>query len=189
MRVFCFYIDWNNLYDHFIYEEVFVKMPSNKILKEKEAIVASIADDIKNAASVVFVDARGLTVDKDTELRANLRKAGVGYKVRKNTLTLKAVDSLGLEGLEEILKGPTAIATSPSITDAARIINDFSKENKAVEIKGGIMEGKVIGIDTVKELASLPSKEVLIARVLGGLNATVAGLAIALKAVAEKQEA
>lgn len=83
-------------------------MPSEKILKEKEAIVASIAEDIKNAASVVFVDARGLTVDKDTELRAGLRKAGVSYKVRKNTLTLKAVKDLGLEGLEDFLKGPTA---------------------------------------------------------------------------------
>ena len=76
-------------------------MPSEKVLKEKEAIVASIAEEIKNAATVVFVDARGLTVEKDTELRAGLRKAGVSYKVRKNTLTLKAVRELGLEGLED----------------------------------------------------------------------------------------
>lgn len=164
-------------------------MPSDKILKEKEAVVASIAEDIKNAATVVFVDARGLTVDKDTELRANLRKAGVSYKVRKNTLTLKAVEELGLEGVEEYLKGPTAVAASPTLTDAARIINDFAKENKAVEIKGGIMEGKVINADTVKELAALPSRDMLIARVLGGLNAPITSLVIALNAIAEKQEA
>lgn len=164
-------------------------MPSDKILKEKEAIVASIAEDIKNASTVVFVDARGLTVEKDTELRANLRKAGVSYKVRKNTLTLKAVKDLGLEGVDEFLKGPTAIAVSPSLTDAARIINDFAKENKAVEIKGGIMEGKAIDVNTVKELAALPSKEMLVARVLGGLNAPITGLVIALNAIAEKQEA
>ena len=164
-------------------------MPSVKILKEKEAIVASIAEDIKNAASVVFVDARGLTVDKDTELRAGLRKAGVSYKVRKNTLTLKAVKDLGLEGLEDFLKGPTAIAACPTLTDAAKIINDFSKENKALEIKGGIMEGKAINADTVKELAALPSKEMLIARALGGLNAPITSLVIALNAIAEKQEA
>ncbi len=164
-------------------------MPSEKILKEKEAIVASIAEDIKNAASVVFVDARGLTVDKDTELRAGLRKAGVSYKVRKNTLTLKAVKDLGLEGLEDFLKGPTAIAACPTLTDAAKIINDFSKENKALEIKGGIMEGKAINADTVKELAALPSKEMLIARALGGLNAPITSLVIALNAIAEKQKA
>lgn len=164
-------------------------MPSQKILKEKEAVVASIAEDIKNAASVVFVDARGLTVDKDTELRASLRKAGVSYKVRKNTLTTKAAAQLGLEGVDEFLKGPTAIAACPTLTDAAKIINDFAKENKAVEIKGGIMEGKAISAETVKELANIPSKEVLIARLLGSMNGPITGLTIALNEIAKKQEA
>lgn len=164
-------------------------MPSDKILKEKQAVVAGIADELKAATTVVFVDARGLTVDKDTELRAELRKCGISYKVRKNTLTLKAVKDLGLEGVDEYLKGPTAIAACPNLTDAARIINNFAKENKAVEIKGGIMEGKAISADTVKELAALPSKEVLIARALGGLNAPITSLVIALNAIAEKQEA
>lgn len=164
-------------------------MPSQKILKEKEAVVASIAEDIKNAASVVFVDARGLTVDKDTELRASLRKAGVSYKVRKNTLTTKAVAQLGLEGVDEFLKGPTAIAACPTLTDAAKIINDFAKENNAVEIKGGIMEGKAISAETVKELANIPSKEVLIARLLGSMNGPITGLTIALNEIAKKQEA
>lgn len=170
-------------------KEVFVRMPSNKILKEKEAVVASIVEDIKNASTVIFVDARGLTVDKDTELRAALRKADVSYKVRKNTLTTKAVAQLGLEGVEEFLKGPTAVAACPTLTDAAKIINDFAKENKAVEIKGGIMEGKAISADTVKELASLPSKEVLIARLLGSLNGPITGLTIALNEYAKKLEA
>ncbi len=164
-------------------------MPSQKILKEKEAVVASIVEDIQNAASVVFVDARGLTVDKDTELRASLRKAGVSYKVRKNTLTTKAVAQLGLEGVDEFLKGPTAIAACPTLTDAAKIINDFAKENKAVEIKGGIMEGKAISAETVKELANIPSKEVLIARLLGSMNGPITGLTIALNEIAKKQEA
>lgn len=170
-------------------KEVFVRMPSNKILKEKEAVVASIVEDIKNASTVIFVDARGLTVEKDTELRAALRKADVSYKVRKNTLTTKAVAQLGLEGVEEFLKGPTAVAACPTLTDAAKIINDFAKENKAVEIKGGIMEGKAISADTVKELASLPSKEVLIARLLGSLNGPITGLTIALNEYAKKLEA
>ena len=171
------------------YKEVFVRMPSEKVLKEKEAVVASIVEDIKNAATVVFVDARGLTVDKDTELRAALRKADVSYKVRKNTLTTKAVAQLGLEGVEDFLKGPTAIAACPTLTDAAKIINEFAKENKAVEIKGGIMEGKAISAETVKELASLPSKEVLIARLLGSLNGPITGLTIALNEYAKKLEA
>ena len=171
------------------YKEVFVRMPSEKILKEKEAVVASIVEDIKNAATVVFVDTRGLTVEKDTELRAALRKADVSYKVRKNTLTTKAVAQLGLEGVEEFLKGPTAVAACPTLTDAAKIINDFAKDNKAVEIKGGIMEGKAISADTVKELASLPSKEVLIARLLGSLNGPITGLTIALNEYAKKLEA
>jgi len=170
-------------------KEVFVRMPSNKILKEKEAVVASIVEDIKNASTVIFVDARGLTVEKDTELRAALRKADVSYKVRKNTLTTKAVAQLGLEGVEEFLKGPTAVAACPTLTDAAKIINEFAKENKAVEIKGGIMEGKAISADTVKELASLPSKEVLIARLLGSLNGPITGLTIALNEYAKKLEA
>ena len=171
------------------HKEVFVRMPSEKILKEKEAVVASIVEDIKNAATVVFVDTRGLTVEKDTELRAALRKADVSYKVRKNTLTTKAVAQLGLEGVEEFLKGPTAVAACPTLTDAAKIINDFAKDNKAVEIKGGIMEGKAISADTVKELASLPSKEVLIARLLGSLNGPITGLTIALNEYAKKLEA
>lgn len=108
-------------------------MPSEKVLKEKEAIVASIAEEIKNAATVVFVDARGLTVEKDTELRAGLRKAGVSYKVRKNTLTLKAVRELGLEGLDDYLKGPTAIAACPNLTDAAKSSMIFRKKIKRLK--------------------------------------------------------
>ena len=100
-------------------------MPSEKILKNKQQTVTEIADDMKNATTVVFVDARGLTVEEDTELRVALRKNDVKYKVRKNTLALRAAESLGYTGLEEYLKGPTTIACAGTYTDAAKVLSKY----------------------------------------------------------------
>ncbi|MDR0286616.1 MAG: 50S ribosomal protein L10 [Clostridiales bacterium] len=176
-------------------------MPSEKILNEKKAEVSKIADKFKASVSIVFVDHRGLTVEEDTELRGALRKAGIEYKVTKNTLASLAAEEAGIKGVEAYFKGPTAIATSGTdLTAAAKILSDFSKKHQALEIKGGYVDGTVIDEKGVKILAELPSREVLIAKVLGGFNAPITGLvnvlngnirglAIVLNAIAEKKSA
>lgn len=174
-------------------------MPKESTLKQKRAVIDALSEEIKGAQAVIFADYRGLTVQEDTELRSALRKAGIEYKVVKNTLTRFAVKENGFEGLEDVLSGPTSMATSAEDPVApAKILNDFAKKNDKFEIKAGILEGKVIGIDEIKALADLPSREVLIAKALGGLNAPIAGFANvlnanltglvrALNAIAEKQ--
>lgn len=161
-------------------------MPSEKILKNKQQVVAEIAEEMKNATTVVFVDARGLTVEEDTELRVALRKNDVKYKVRKNTLALRAAESLGYTGLEEYLKGPTTIACAPNYTDAAKILSKYEKKFNNLTIKGGILEGNAVDPKVVKQLADLPSREMLLARLMGALNSPVTKLAIAIKAIADK---
>ena len=161
-------------------------MPSEKILKNKQQTVTEIADDMKNATTVVFVDARGLTVEEDTELRVALRKSDVKYKVRKNTLALRAAESLGYTGLEEYLKGPTTIACAGTYTDAAKVLSKYEKKFANLTIKGGILEGQAVDAKVVKQLADLPSREMLLARLMGALNSPVTKLAIAIKAIADK---
>ncbi len=175
-------------------------MPSDKILKEKQAEVACIEESLRTSLATVLVDARGLTVEEDSELRVTLRKAGVQYKVRKNTLAKRAAESLKIENAESFFVGPTAIATcSESFTSAAKILCEYAKKFNALEIKGGIVEGKIISADEVQNLAKLPSKEELIAKVLGGFNAPISGfvnvlngnlrgLVVALNAIAEKKQ-
>lgn len=176
-------------------------MPSEKILSVKKQLVAELAEKIKASAAGVLVDYRGLTVQQDTELRNKLREANVEYKVVKNTLTRFAANKVGFEELDPVLNGPTALAiSSEDPVAAAKILYEFSKKNKDLEIKAGYVDGKVISVDEIKALASLPSKEVLLAKALGGLNAPISGFAnvlnanirglvIALGAIAEKQSA
>ncbi len=164
-------------------------MPSEKILQTKQAEVAQIAEEMKASLTTVLVSTRGLTVEQDTELRNELRKAGVVFAVRKNTLALRAAKEIGIEGTEELFKGPTAIATSAnSYTDAAKILCKFESKFDKLEVKGGIMDGKVISNAEVKEISKIPSKEELVARALYGLNAPISGLAIVLNAIVEKQQ-
>lgn len=175
-------------------------MPSSKILKVKEAEVACIEESLRTSLATVLVDARGLTVEEDSELRVALRKAGVQYKVRKNTLAKRAADSLGIENTDALFVGPTAIATcSDSYANAAKVVCEYAKKFNALEIKGGIVEGKVISAAEVENLAKMPSKEELIAKVLGGFNAPIAGfvnvlngnirgLVVALNAIAEQKQ-
>ncbi|MBQ3847695.1 MAG: 50S ribosomal protein L10 [Clostridia bacterium] len=162
-------------------------MPSKKILQVKEAEVSAIAEELKGATTVVLVDARGITVDQDTEMRVALRKAGVKYKVRKNTLTSLAAKQAGIEGLDKYLVGPTAVATTSSYSDAARILSQMSKKFGKLTIKGGVLDNEVVGPEVVDTLAKIPSKEVLISMVLGGFNAPITKLAVALNAIAEKK--
>ena len=175
-------------------------MPSEKILQEKQAYVEGLAEKLKSAVAGVVVSYQGLNVADDTQLRRELRTAGVEYAVVKNTLLSRACDIAGLSGLDEVLNGTTALALSSDHVAAAKILDTFAEKNKAVQIKAGFVEGKVITADEVKELAKMPPKEVLVAKALGGLNAPISGfvcvlnanlrgLAVALNAIAEQKNA
>ena len=176
-------------------------MPSEKILTKKKSEVADLSEKIKKAQSFVLADYRGINVQDDTQLRNELRKANVEYKIVKNTLTRFAAKENGLDGLIPHLEGPTAIAISYTDPLApAKILNEYSIKNAKFQIKAGYVEGKVIDIEGIKNLASIPSREVLIAKMLGSLNAPITGfvnvlngnirgLVVALNAIAEKQGA
>lgn len=165
-------------------------MPSAKILDQKKAVVASLAETLKNAQSGVLFDYRGLTVEEDTKLRNELREAGVSYHVVKNTLTRFAAKEVGLGELDDILNGPTALAVSDSDAVApARVLAKFAKDHDVVSIKAGFIDGKVIDTATVEMYASIPSKEVLIAKMLGSLQAPISKLARTLDAIANKDAA
>ena len=167
-------------------------MPSEKVLKQKQDIVAALAEKMQGAVAGVFVSYSGLTVEKDTELRNNLRAAGVEYSVVKNTLTRRAAQSIGYTEFDEILNGTTALAIHTSdVVAPAKVIADFIgkyKEESGLTIKAGFMDGKACGVDEVQALAKIPSKDTLYAMLAGGLNATIAGLARAIQAVADQKE-
>ena len=172
-----------------------------QVLQAKVQNVDEIKEKINKAQSIVLVDYRGLNVAQLTELRSKYREAGVDYKVYKNTMMRFAFKDSGFEDFNEYLKGPSAVAFGfDDPVQAAKITAEFAKENEQLEIKAGIVDGKIIDVDGVKYLASLPPKEVLIAQVLGGINAPIQGfanvlqgtirsLATVLNAIAEKQEA
>ena len=161
----------------------------SKAIETKKVQVQEIADKFSAAASVVVVDYRGLTVAQVTELRKQLREAGVEFKVYKNTLTRRAAEAAGLEGINEFLTGPNAIAFSnEDVVAPAKIINEFAKKNEALEIKAGIIEGTVASVEDVKALAELPSREGLLSMLLSVLQAPVRNFALATKAVAEQKE-
>ena len=164
-------------------------MPSEKVLESKKAVVAGLVERLQAAQAGVIADYRGLTVAQDTELRSKLREAGVEYTIVKNTLLNFAAKEVGLEELEPVLHGPTALATSATdLVASAKVLVDFAKTNEQLEIKGGFVEGKVISIDEVKVYANIPSKEVLISKMMGSLQAPVGNLVRALDAIAKKME-
>ncbi|SDF74750.1 50S ribosomal protein L10 [Sporomusa acidovorans] len=172
------------------------------VTQEKLQTVAEIKEKLSATKGAVLTNYRGLTVAQDTKLRRKLREAGVEYRVFKNTMTRIAAKEAGIEGLDSYLEGPTAIAMSSTDPVApAKIISDFIKENKlqALEVKAGLVEGKVIDVAGVKALSSLPPKEVLVARVLAGMQSPIAGfvnvlagnlrnLVYALEAVRKQKE-
>ena len=163
-------------------------MPSNKILEQKKQVVQELTEKVKSAQSIVLADYRGLTVEQDTALRNALRAAGVEYRVVKNTLTSFAMKENGLEGLDPFLNGPTAMAlSSTDVVAPAKVLAEFAKKFEKLELKAGVVEGKVVDVSVIQTLAELPSREVLIARVLGSLNAPITGLAVALNAIAEQK--
>ena len=160
-------------------------MPSEKVLEAKKAQVAELVEALKGATTGVLVDYRGLTVEEDTKLRNNLRAAGVQYFVVKNTLLRLATKETGLEELDSILHGPTALAISEDAVAPAKVLADYAKENEKLELKSGFMDGKVLSMDELKQLAKTPSKETLIAKIMGSLNSPISGLARLLSTIAE----
>jgi len=166
---------------------------------EKEAVVSEIKDKIKDAKSVILTDYRGLNFEQISELRAKLRAQGIEYKVFKNTLAKLAAKELELSDLDPYLVGPTAMALSyEDVVAPAKILVDFARTSKVLELKGGVVEGAVVGADRVKDLANIPPKEVLLAMFMGGmrsplyglagsLNNIIAGLARSLNQVAQQK--
>ncbi len=176
-------------------------MASEKILQQKQEYVEQLANKLSSSVAGVVVSYKGITVADDTMLRRKLREAGVEYAVVKNTMLSRAANKVGLGDLDSVLEGSTALALSE--TDhvaAAKILCEYAEKNKDFQIKAGFVEGKVIQSAEVGELAKMPPKEVLVAKVLGGLNAPISGfvgvlnanlrgLVVALNAIAEKQGA
>ncbi len=163
-------------------------MPSNKILEQKKQVVEALAEQIKNAQAGVLVKYEGIKVSEDTELRTALRKAGVEYTVMKNTLTGRACDIAGYGDMKQYLNGMTAIATSQDDPIApAKILKQFADKIKCFEIKAGFVDGGVLDQAGVEALAATPSKEVLIAKMMGSLQSSLYGFAYALQAIIDKQ--
>lgn len=148
---------------------------------EKEATVKAVQEKLTQSKSVVLADYRGLNVQEVTELRKKLREAGVEYKVIKNTMTSRAAKAANIDGLDTYLSGPTALAFSYSDpVTPAKILATFAKDHKKLELKGGILEGKVISADSIRDLASLPTREILLGQLAGMLQSPIRGLVTVL---------
>ncbi|WP_314590971.1 50S ribosomal protein L10 [Paenibacillus terrigena] len=164
-------------------------MANAKVIQAKQEAVEVVTAKLRESASTVVADYRGLNVAQVTELRKQLREAGIEFQVLKNSLVRRATAEANLSELNEILTGPTAIAFSTEDAVApAKILNNFAKKNDALKIKGGVVEGQVVGVEAIKALAELPSREGLLSMLLSVLQAPVRNFALAVKAVAEKQE-
>ena len=164
-------------------------MPNAKILSEKKAVVEALAERFKGASAGVFVDYRGITVAEDTQLRRELVSNEVEYSVVKNTLTRFALEKAGLSDLDSVLNGTTSLATSAGDPIAPiRIINEYSKKmGDRFNIKAAFMDGKVLDAQEIEEIAALPSKDALYAKVLGTMLAPITSLAVVLGQILEQQ--
>ncbi len=165
-------------------------MANEKNIKQKEEEVKALAEKFKSSNIVLLVDYRGIDVANDTELRKTVRNAKGDYSVIKNNITRRALEKDGFEGLDEALEGPTAvITTADEYLPVLKAIYKFAKENEFYNIKGGVLEGKVVTVDELVTLAQLPSREELIAKLAGCLLANVSKLAATLDAVRAQKEA
>ncbi|PQP84668.1 50S ribosomal protein L10 [Paenibacillus sp. PCH8] len=164
-------------------------MANAKVIQAKQESVDAVTAKLRESVTTVVVDYRGLNVAQVTELRKQLREAGIEFQVLKNSLLRRAAAAAELTELNEVLTGPTAIAFSvDDVVAPAKILNDFAKKNDALELKGAVVEGRVIGVEEVKALAELPSRDGLLSMLLSVLQAPVRNFALAVKAVAEKEE-
>ena len=167
--------------------EVKQKMPSNSILAQKQQVVAELAEQIKNSAAGVIVNYQGITVDADTAMRKALRQAGVKYVVMKNTLTGRACDQVGYGDLKQYLTGMTAIAISENDpVVAAKVLKEYASKVESFNILAGYVDGEVIDAAKVNDLAEIPSKEVLISKLLGSIRSPLYSFAYAIQAVVDK---
>ena len=162
-------------------------MANAKIIEQKAGVVSEIKEKFENAKSVVMFDYRGLSVAEVTELRRKLREAGADYKVYKNTLTKRALDELNIN-MDEFLAGPSAISFGTDELSIVKIINDFAKEHEALELKAGIVEGKVAGLEDLKRYAAIPSRDMLLTMLAAGLMGTVRDLSICLDLYSKEKE-
>ena len=162
-------------------------MPSNSVLEQKKAVVAELVEKMRRATSGVLVQYQGITVENDTKMRAAFRKAGVDYMVIKNTLIGRACDEVGYGAMKSELNGMTAIAIGT--TDAiapAKVLKEYAEKIESFNILAGYLDGKVVDDATVKQLADIPSKEVLIAKFLGSIRSPLYGFAYAIQAIVDK---
>lgn len=158
-------------------------------IQEKAQVVEQLKEKFEGSQATVLVDYRGLNVAEITELRKQLRENNIDYKVYKNTLARRAVEGTELESLTDTLVGPTALAFSKDdVVAPAKVLHNFAKEHKNLEIKGGVIEGKVASLDDIKELSTLPDHTGLVSMLLSVLQAPIRNLAYATKAIAEQKE-
>ena len=163
-------------------------MPSNSILVQKQQLVADLAEQIKNSAAGVVVNYQGITVENDTAMRKALREAGVKYVVMKNTMTGRACDMVGYGDLKQYLNGMTAIAISENDpVAAAKVLKKYAEKVESFNILAGYVDGAVIDAKTVNELADIPNKETLIAKLLGSIQSPLYKFAYAVKAIVDKE--
>ena len=162
-------------------------MPSKSILEQKQAVVAELAEKLKASPAGVVVNYQGITVDDDTKMRKALREAGVTYMVMKNSLTGRACEEVGMGEMKQYLSGMTAIAIANDKPVApAKVLKEYAEKIESFEILAGYLDGQVVDKNTVNTLADIPSKEVLIAKLLGSVKSPLYGLAYALQAVIDK---
>ena len=162
-------------------------MANAKIIEQKAAVVSEIKKNFEDAKSVVLFDYRGLSVGEVTDLRRKLRDAGATYKVYKNTLTKRALDELKVD-MNEYLAGPSAVSFGTDELSIVKVLNDFSKEHDALQLKAGIVEGKVANLDDLKRYAAIPSRDTLLTQLAAGLMGTVRDLSICLDLYAKEKE-
>ena len=163
-------------------------MASQKVLEQKKATVAVLTERLQNSIAGVVVKYEGITVEADTKLRKELRENGVKYTVVKNTLLSRAADNAGLGDMKGVLEGTTALATcDEDYVAAARILCKFADKNDKFEVKSGYMDNDVISLEKIQSLAKLPSREVLLANVLGAFQAPISAFARAVQAIVDKQ--
>ena len=158
------------------------------IINSKKAVVTEIADKMKEAQSTVIVEYRGLSVAEVTQLRRELRTENVDFKVYKNSLAQRAAEAAGASELVKDLVGPNAIAFGNDAVAPARVLAKFAKDHEALVLKSGIVEGKVVGLDTIQKLSVLPNREGMIAKFMGCLQSPVRKFAVALNAVKDQKE-
>lgn len=164
-------------------------MASEKILNQKKQEVTTLANEMKECKLVLLADYRGINVEDVTTLRTDIRKANAEYKVIKNNITKRALQEAGIDGLDEVLTGPTAVIMSKEdYLEPAKAIYEFSKKNDFYKIKGGVIEGKVMTAEEIITIAKLPSRETLLSMLAGALLANIQKFAVALDQVRVQKE-